>query len=97
MYHFGMLSRTGKNKRAISEIVRCEVDPDNLLPPTDKQKAALWTLFEIPDSAIDYSDIPPLYDAFWKNAVRNQFYKQKKAATCFTGAEDCAVRPSCGK
>jgi uncharacterized protein (DUF4415 family) len=33
------------------------------------------------DSAIDYSDIPPLDDAFWKNAVRNPFYKPTKQAT----------------
>ena len=32
----------------------------------------------MPDSKIDYSDIPPLDDAFWKNAVRSPFYKPTK-------------------
>lgn len=27
---------------------------------------------------IDYSDIPPLGDKFWRNAVANPFYKPKK-------------------
>jgi uncharacterized protein (DUF4415 family) len=49
------------------------------LPPlTDEQKAELKALAEKPDSEIDYSDIPPLDDAFWKNAVRNPFYKPTK-------------------
>jgi hypothetical protein len=46
------------------------------LPPlTDEQKVELKVLSEMPDSAIDYSDIPPLDDEFWKKAVRNPFYK----------------------
>ena len=35
----------------------------------------------MPDSKIDFSDIPPLDDAFWKNAVRNPFYKPTKTST----------------
>ena len=35
----------------------------------------------MPDSAIDYSDIPPLDEAFWKNAVQNPFYKPTKTST----------------
>jgi uncharacterized protein (DUF4415 family) len=35
----------------------------------------------MPDDQIDYSDIPPLTDEFWKNAVRNPFYKPTKTAT----------------
>jgi uncharacterized protein (DUF4415 family) len=31
-----------------------------------------------PDSEIDYSDIPPLPESFWKNAVRNPFYRPVK-------------------
>ena len=34
-----------------------------------------------PNSAIDYSDIPPLNDAFWRNAVRNPVYKPIKTST----------------
>jgi uncharacterized protein (DUF4415 family) len=35
----------------------------------------------MPDNEIDYSDIPPLDDAFWKKAVRNPFYKPTKTST----------------
>lgn len=31
-----------------------------------------------PDSEIDYSDIPPLTEEFFKNAVRNPFYRPVK-------------------
>lgn len=31
-----------------------------------------------PDSAIDVSEIPPLTATFWKNAVRNPFYRPVK-------------------
>ena len=65
----------------MSKIVRHEVDLNNLPPLTDEQKAELKTLAEMPDSEIDYSDIPPLDDAFWKNAVRNPFYKPTKTST----------------
>lgn len=33
---------------------------------------------ERPDSEIDYSNIPPLTDAFWKKAVRERFYGLSK-------------------
>jgi uncharacterized protein (DUF4415 family) len=68
-------------KRMISKTVRYKIDLNNLPPLTDQQKAELKALSEMPDSAIDYSDIPPLDDAFWKNAVRNPFYKPIKTAT----------------
>ncbi|MCX7256591.1 MAG: hypothetical protein NTZ64_07590 [Polaromonas sp.] len=38
-------------------------------------------LARMPDSGIDYSDIPPLGDDFWKNTVRNPFYKPTKQVT----------------
>ena len=31
-----------------------------------------------PDAEIDYSDIPPLTEKFWDNAVRNPFYRPVK-------------------
>ncbi|WP_295399969.1 BrnA antitoxin family protein [uncultured Thiocystis sp.] len=65
----------------MSKIVRCEVDLNNLPPLTDEQKAELKALSDMPDSEIDDSDIPPLDDAFWKNAVRNPFYKPTKTST----------------
>jgi len=45
---------------------------------TDERKRELIALAERPDSEIDYSDIPPLTEKFWENAVRNPFYKPVK-------------------
>jgi uncharacterized protein (DUF4415 family) len=52
-------------------------------PPvlTRKQKAELATLAARPDNKIDYGDIPPLTEEFWKNAVRDRFYKPVKTST----------------
>ncbi|WP_375608668.1 MULTISPECIES: BrnA antitoxin family protein [unclassified Bartonella] len=61
--------------------VRYEIDVGNLSPLTDKQRVEIKKLAVMPDSTIDHSDIPPLDDAFWKNAVRNPFYKPKKTVT----------------
>jgi uncharacterized protein (DUF4415 family) len=51
---------------------------NNLPPLTAEQKAELAALADRP---IDYSDIPPLDESFWKNAVRNPFYKPTKTPT----------------
>jgi uncharacterized protein (DUF4415 family) len=52
-------------------------------PPalTKAQKTELKALKAKPESTIDYTDIPPLSDTFWKNAVRNPFYRPKKTST----------------
>ena len=65
----------------MSKTFRYEVDLNKLPPLTDAQTAELKTLSNMPDSAIDYSDIPPLDDTFWKNAVHNPFYKPTKTST----------------
>lgn len=65
----------------MSKTVRYKVDLNNLPPLTEERKAELKALSERPDSEIDYSDIPPLDDAFWKNAVRNPFYRPTKTFT----------------
>jgi uncharacterized protein (DUF4415 family) len=65
----------------MSKTVRYEVDLNNLPPLTNEQKAELKALSEMPDSEIDHSDIPPLDDAFWKNAIQNPFYKPTKTST----------------
>jgi len=65
----------------MSKTVRCEIDLSSLPPLTDEQKAELKALREMPDSEIDCSDIPPLDDAFWKNAVRNPLYRPTKTST----------------
>ncbi|WP_353652178.1 BrnA antitoxin family protein [Methylobacterium sp. Leaf123] len=53
----------------------------NLPPLTEAQKTELEALAALPDEAIDYSDIPPLTDAFWANAVRGQYYRPTKTST----------------
>ena len=46
------------------------------LTPASKRKLAKQA--ERPDAEIDFSDIPPLTESFWKNAVRNPFYRPVK-------------------
>lgn len=45
---------------------------------TARRKQKLARLARRPDDEIDYSDIPPLTDDFWKNAVSNPFYRPVK-------------------
>jgi uncharacterized protein (DUF4415 family) len=45
---------------------------------TARQKRELAKLAARPDGEIDYSDIPPLSEKFWRNAVRNPFYRPLK-------------------
>ena len=56
-------------------MVRHIVDWDNPPKLSEERKAGLEALANRPDSEIDYSDIPPLTEQFWQNAVRNPFYK----------------------
>jgi len=64
-----------------SKPVKRKVDLQNLPPLTDEQSARLSALAKRPDSKIDYSDIPPLEEEFWKNAVSNPLYKPTKQVT----------------
>jgi uncharacterized protein (DUF4415 family) len=61
--------------------VKHDMDLANLPPLTAKQEAELKALAAKPDSAIDHGDIPPLDDAFWRNAVRNSVYRPIKTST----------------
>lgn len=63
------------------QIVRYEVDLSNMPPLTEQQKAELKALAAMPEESIDYSDIPPLTDKFWNNAVHGRFYRPTKAST----------------
>lgn len=63
------------------KIVKHDIDLADLPPLSEKQKAELSALAARPDSKIDYSDIPPLDEAFWKNAMRGRFYKPIKTST----------------
>lgn len=52
------------------------------LPPlTEEQKEELKKLAAQPDEEIDFSDIPPLDEDFWKNGIRNPFYRPVKIPT----------------
>ena len=45
---------------------------------TAAQRRELAALAALPDDKIDYSDIPPLTERFWKNAARNPFCRPVK-------------------
>jgi uncharacterized protein (DUF4415 family) len=47
----------------------------------------------MPDSEIDYSDISPLDDAFWRSAVCNPFYKPIKTSTTVRVDSDVLAWP----
>ena len=59
----------------MSKIVTRAIDLSNPPKLTDEAKARLAKLNE---AEIDYSDIPPLKDDFWANAVNNPLYKPTK-------------------
>jgi len=48
---------------------------------TEERRAELRALAKRPDSEIDFSDLPPLTEDFWQDAVRGRFYKPVKKAT----------------
>lgn len=58
--------------------VSSKMDPANPSAPSLEQEAELKALAARTDDEIDTSDIPPLTEAFWKQAVRNPFYKPVK-------------------
>ena len=64
-----------------SQMVRYKVDFSKPPKVSAKVKAELKALADMPDSEIDYSDIPPLTEKFWQNAVRNPFYRPTKTST----------------
>jgi uncharacterized protein (DUF4415 family) len=63
------------------KLVKRTVDLANLPALSKKQKADLAALSARPDSEIDFSEIPPLTEDFWKNAVRGKYYKPTKTST----------------
>lgn len=71
--------------------VRFEIDPAQQPALTDKQKAEIKALSKMPDESIDYSDIPALGEEFFKNAVRNPFYKPTKMPTTVRVDSDVLV------
>jgi uncharacterized protein (DUF4415 family) len=63
------------------KFVKGAVDLANLPSLTKRQQADLAALAARPDGEIDFSDIPPLTEDFWKNAVRGKYYKPTKTST----------------
>jgi len=47
-------------------------------PMTPARKRRLARLAAQAESKINFSEIPPLEESFWKNAVRNPFYRPVK-------------------
>lgn len=47
-------------------------------PMTPARQRKLARIAARPDEEIDFSEIPPLKESFWKNAVRNPFYRPVK-------------------
>ncbi len=72
----------------MSKMVKHAVDLASLPPLTARQRKELDALAAKPDSGIDVSDIPALGDAFWRNAVRNPFYKPTKTPTTVRADSD---------
>lgn len=60
------------------KFVRYSIDPANPPPLTEEQKAELAALKAMPESEIDYSDIPPLDEKFWRNGIRNPYFRPVK-------------------
>ncbi|MGB8536714.1 MAG: BrnA antitoxin family protein [Acidobacteriaceae bacterium] len=63
------------------KMVKYEIDLSNPPALTAAQKAELKALRIKPEGEIDYSDIPPLQEDFWKKAARNPFYRPTKTST----------------
>lgn len=73
----------------MNKTVKYEVDLASLPPLTSSQEAELKALSAMPDSQIDYSDIPPLTDDFWQSATRNPFYKPQAFKITCSQPEGC--------
>jgi uncharacterized protein (DUF4415 family) len=61
--------------------VKFTLDTANPPPLTDAQQTEIKALSNMADKEIDFTDIPELTDAFWKNAVQNSYYRPTKTST----------------
>jgi uncharacterized protein (DUF4415 family) len=59
----------------MTKLVRKTLSDSHLTPA---RKRRLVELAARPEADIDFSDIPPLDEKFWKNAVRNPYYRPVK-------------------
>jgi len=64
----------------MSKIIRREIDLQNPPPFTAEELAEIKALQKMPDSEINFSDITPLDDNFFKNAIRSPYYKPTKTS-----------------
>jgi uncharacterized protein (DUF4415 family) len=77
-------------------MVRYSRTPHN--PLSEEAEQQLAALARMPDELIDFSDIPPLDESFWKNAIRNPYYKPvKKQLTVRLDADLIAWLRNAGK
>ncbi len=67
-----------ENAMSNKKPVRSTFDPTNSPPLTDAQREELAHIAAMNDGDIDFSDIPPLGEDFWKSAVRGRFYRPVK-------------------
>ena len=58
-------------KKSAKRVAKCK-------PLSTKQLRDVAAIAVMKDEDIDYSDIPRLPESFWKNAVRNPFYRPVK-------------------
>jgi uncharacterized protein (DUF4415 family) len=77
--------------------VRYSIDLDNPPPLTEAQKAEIEALKNMRDEDIDYSDIPPLTDEFWKNAKPLHYRPIKESTTVRLDADVLAWLKDKGK
>lgn len=70
-----------KERVMARKLIQYTFQLDRLAPLTRQQKAEIDALKAASESAIDEGDLPPLTDEFWKNAVRNPFYRPTQSTT----------------
>jgi uncharacterized protein (DUF4415 family) len=70
--------KSTKENDMSNDVVTFEFDPAHPPKLNDAQREELARLAAMPDEDIDFSDIPPLTEKFWTNAVRGKFYRPVK-------------------
>jgi uncharacterized protein (DUF4415 family) len=86
----------GKQTEENGKLIRRVFRPGRRLSAAQKKR--LDAVAAMPDELIDYSDIPPLPEDFWKNAIRNPYYKPvKKQLTVRLDADLIAWLRDAGK
>jgi len=65
----------------MKKTIKFTLDTANPPPLTDAQQAEIKALSNMEEKEIDFTDIPELTDAFWKNAVQNPYYRPTKTST----------------